>query len=285
MISRGLQFAYLACFCLLVSACSTSTPREYGVSKLADQATHYFEWAEQLRRQESYVEADIKYKHAYSFFVARNDMKWVVNCYLKRALIAIKQNNFQLAQQLIEHGQLIAKIEAVSSQPSVDFAQAKLWFAKKAVTKAADLIETLVVKYKDDPERYAYYIFHLWLYDKNRVALAKVEGTLTQLTQRYDERKLQRIEILMFALNNYAQRGVNELTRLEEQSVVMGENEISSAAIESALLRLIDLYGLYEMTPALQRTLQLTSKYYQKINNQLKSQYYQHKFEVLSRLN
>lgn len=280
-----LRIIVFSCVFILVSACSTSTPREYGVSKLADQATHYFEWAEQLRRQESFKEADEKYKHAYSFFIARNDMKWVINCYLKRALIAIKQNRYVLAQQLVEHASLIRQIESVGSQASIDFVQAKLWFAQGESLKAAGLIETLVMRYKDDSEKHAYYLFHLWLYDKTRVNKQQIQMALDHLTQRYDARKLQQVEILMFALNHYAQSGIDELQGKKTTQMSSTTSVFTEGLIEAALLRLINLYGLYEMTAALQRTLNLTREYYEKTGDEVKAKYYRHKFEVLNALN
>ncbi|AWB68003.1 hypothetical protein C2869_16925 [Saccharobesus litoralis] len=253
---------------VLLAACSASAPREYGVTQIQDQARHYYNWAEQLRLQTAYTEADKKYKKAYALFAARNDVKWMINSVLKRALMAIQRQDLPLAEQLLSQATKMAEYESASSLQAVKFVAAQLAHAQGDNEQAVQLLGQITLSHQADSEPYWYYLTQQWKIAPESVASADIARGVDWLVERYKLKQLEQIEILMFTLNTYCQ--------------FMIEQKQDSDKLADYLSRLIAIYANYEMTSKLQLTFAMTARYYQQIGDNQKAAYYRQKIVMMT---
>ena len=244
---------------VMLAACSSMPEKSYQINSFSQASADYIKLADRKRQQEEYNDALELYLTAEKYALKRNDQQKIGISKLKRALIYITLNNNENAQALIDEVRQANQIEQLELARAITFINAKLLLNKGNKVQAFKLLSQLETYYQSDVERHAYYQLMRWSYDYQQLDSASVQKTIDILTERFDAKSLNNIEILSFAYFEYARWAVDNAS-LEQGQIIIEQS--------------IQHFSLLELTPKIAKTLKFAADFYKRHKLSAKSDYY-----------
>ena len=199
------------------------------------------------------------YLTADKYALKSNDQQKIGINKLKRALIYITLDNNQAAQTLVREVEQANLMEQLELAQAITFVNAKLLLNGGDKTQAFVLISNLEAFYQADAERHAYYRLMRWSYDYQQLDLASVAVIIKMLTDRFDAKILNNIEILSFAYFEHARWAVDH-AKLEQGQTIIEQS--------------VNHFSFLELTPKIAKSLKFAADFYERHGLTEKSDYY-----------
>ena len=257
---------FLIAILLLVSGCSSAPEKVYQVSNYEQASSDLTRLADRKRQLQQYNEALELYLKAEEFALKRNNQRKIGISKLKRALIYIILDESQQAEMLIVEVEQANQIEKLNLEQAITFIRAKLLLKQGDKAQALALIAQLEAFYQSDEERRAYYRMMRWSHDYSQLDPDDVQQTVNGLTDLFDAKSLNNVEILSFAYFEHARWAANNADREQGQRI-----------IEQS----IDHFSQLELTPKIAQSLKFAAEFYDRFGLTDRSAYYHAAYQKL----
>lgn len=263
------------CLCAsvwLMVGCSSAPEHHHEVNTYHNVATQLMERADSKRQAKQFDDALSLYQQAYDYSLKRHDKPLMVMSWLKSAAVHIQMQQFDAAIELIAKARQLDLYEPQDFQHSIDFVEAKLWWAQGKSEQALAVFDRLIAFHAEDLPRHIYYQLQKWQYQRDSMDFEQVFEAVDMLELLVNFGELDNIEIYSFAV--YQQlAGLAETGDVQYQEVFV-----------VALNRAVTHFTSLELSYSILSCYRLASDYFSTIGDEARASYYQKQVEALERI-